>query len=688
MKNRGLTLAVWLIAVYAVCCAFVSVRVLDMSNVSGKTHSVQVSGSSGVASGAEVIDALNQFAAATGTTIAKEVADLDEPGLRHLYLVLGDPAAREADWLVDGYPWFSPDARTDIHEMGELRDVVAPGTYVVFGGEQTAQGLANQFDDLGFDEVVVGQVPDLGEFIAMSAQEPIGISTVAVMLLVGFLVATSMVAGVKGYSVQRLHGAMGLTMLWRDLRRLAPSGVLSVVIVGVSAALFLARYNGLHQWHLFATVSVGIYVCLASMVAVSYLVACGLIFRVPVLEGIKGRVPWRGAVTAVYLVRAPALVLVISGLAGVLASGAAILDYLPARGAWSEAGRGVTVAFGGSVPVSESERYFADAGEWIRDRELAGDVILALPTRLPDEVGGSAIIVNDAYLARHPVLGEDGTAVEGPADGSVVVLLPADRSPDVETVTMQVHQVLQGFADYRPSSEEPRSPRLDVVVQSIPTGQQVFTYVTDPAVAPYPTFLTSPVVVVVNARTEIVAADDYASFASQGRLIFEDIESAQRTIPHHLDRDFVDGYRLVAQDAAAEYSNLVEALRMSAANAAISLFLLVSTALTLGQLYTRSRGAELFVQYVHGWSFNQMHRKVLRTEMLLGAAVLSWSIVHFTNAQAGRSDPGVRPNGILELVASGYVLAAVLVVTNGVLVMSVIAVLTRRMVRTRTDGEI
>ncbi|MNW66656.1 hypothetical protein D3C74_451470 [compost metagenome] len=62
--------------------------------------------------------------------------------------------------------------------------------------------------------------------------------------------------------------------------------------------------------------------------------------------------------------------------------------------------------------------------------------------------------------------------------------------------------------------------------------------------------------------------------------------------------------------------------------------------------------------------------------------------MHFTNARAGRSDPGVRPNGILELVTSGYVLAAVLVVTNVVLVMSVIAVLTRRMVRTRTDGEI
>lgn len=688
MKNRGLMLAVWVIAVFSVCCAFISVRVIDMSNVSGKTHSVQVSASAEGASGVEVLDAVTELANVTGTTIAKEVADLDDSGLRHLYLAIGDPAAPEAAWLVNGYPWFSPDVRTEAHEMGELREVVPPGTYVVFGGERTAEDLVELFHDLGYGEAVVGTVPGFGEYVAYAAQDPVGVSYVSVMLLVGFLVATSVVAGVSGYSVQRLHGAARATMVWRDLRLVALPVALSMVTVGVLSTMFLSKYNDLHQWQLFSAIAAGTYASLVAVVALAYLVAFALISRAPILDGIKGRVPWRGAATAVYLVRAPALVIVISSLAGVLGNAAAILDYLPTRSTWADAGSGVTVAFGGSAPVSDMDSHFAEAGEWIRDREVAGDVVLALPTSLADGQGDSAIIVNDAYLARHSVLDEKGVPVGAVAEGAVAVLLPADRSSDSDAVVAEVRRVLQRSANYSPASEQPRTASTNVAVQMIQPGQQVFTYVADPDAAPYPTFLRSPVVIVVNGDTEIIAADDYASYASQGRLIFKDIESAQQTIPPDLARDFVDGYRFVAQDAAEEYSRLTEALKMSVANAMISLVLLVITALTLGQLYTRSRGTELLVQYLHGWAFDQMHRRVLRAEGIFGAAVLAWSVMTFINVQKRRSDAGAGLTGVSDPLAWGYLIAFLLVVASVVLVMSVIAVLTRRMVRSRTDEEI
>lgn len=688
MKSRGLTLVAWVIAVSAVCFSFAVVRLVDMSNVLGKTHSVQVFSSSEGVSSVEVLTAVSRLAEQSGATIAKEVADLEDPDLRHLYMALGGASAPEASWLTHGYPWFSPDAPTRVHAFDELRDIDPSGTYVVFGGERAAENVAALFRGVGFEEVLVGEAPGSWGLVAYFAQDPIGVSYVAVSLLVGFLVATSVVSGVKSYGVQRLHGAGRFTILGRDARGAVLPWLTSMVVIGLASAVLLANYNDLHQWRRFVAFSGAIYLSLVVVAVIAYLAGLALVAQASVLESIKGRVPWRGALTAVYLVRAPVLLIMVASLGGVLSSGAAVRDYLPTRDAWADAAGGATIAFGGSASVSEMDRYFLEAGEWIRDRELAGDVILALPTRLSGDTRSGAIVVNDAYLSRHTVLDAQGARVGHAPVDSVLVLLPADRESESESVRREVDRLLQGLADHRPTAEQARSPNLDVVVQFAQPDQQVFTYVADPQNAPYPTFLSSPVVVVVNARTEIIAADDYASYASQGRLIFESTEAAQETAPPRLAQDFIDGYRLVAQSAADEHSKLVEAMRVSIVNAVMSFVVLVVTALTLGQLYTRSRGSRLLVQYLHGWPFGQMHRTVLRTELVFGFAVLAWAIVTFADWRDGRSEPGAKASALADPLVWGPMIATCLILASALLVVSTIALLTRRLVRTGTDKEL
>jgi hypothetical protein len=104
----------------------------------------------GTSDSARVAETVERVAAEQGVAIGFTAPDVRTPeSLSHLYLAVGDPDSRYADWLTEGYPSFNPATELRVHPVEALAEHGPRGYYLVFGPPENARVLTDALAEHG-----------------------------------------------------------------------------------------------------------------------------------------------------------------------------------------------------------------------------------------------------------------------------------------------------------------------------------------------------------------------------------------------------------------------------------------------------------------------------------------------------------------------------------------------------------
>ncbi|MFT4218075.1 MAG: hypothetical protein QM619_12965, partial [Micropruina sp.] len=567
----------------------------------------------------QVVAAVQQVAKDHGVAIGRSIDDIREPGrLRYLYLAVGDQAATQSAWLRYGYPSFTQDIRTTVRPFHDLVATDARGYYLVFGNHFVSEVVMERFRDLGF-EVKSRAYYDASSIIRWLGNQPLGLSVLVSGLLVALLITASVIAAVKSYAVQRLHGANYANLLIRDLRWVLRFATLTLVAVTIIAIITLGLYNQYNQWLPFAILTACTLCGLIGVAILTHAIALAIARGMPILESLKGRIPARWATLGVYLVRLPAMALAVGS---VILSALAVNQlsaYQESRDMWRTAGEAVYINFNPSMTSNETDEMSIRTGEWLATEETAGRMILAYQDRFERLIGGPAgdlLIVNDNYLKAQDIRNADGQRILDVGGDHILIVLPPSLAAQEELAI----RATQEWAD----STAGRPDAVSIVTTNGASGLRAFTY-GNPVVHDQNALLNEPTILVVNAAASVIDADTYTAFASQGGVVLEDMSQAVAGAATAGISPFILGFRPAAQDAAAMYGDLIRELRIHAFNVAAALGVLLATAVGLTEIYTRKNAQRTFARFISGWRFARSHIVILAGELALACLTLGWS---------------------------------------------------------------
>ncbi|MFE7504346.1 hypothetical protein [Promicromonospora sp. NPDC057488] len=617
MRNAGLRLAVLVCLGFAMFGAFMVTSALDEAGPQGATE-VTVSGPT-VTTGSVGLPALvDAVARDSGANVVREVADLRDPSRRHLYLAVGDVHAPGARWVDDGYPWFSRAVSTEVHPVAELEGHDPRGRYYVYGDADDVESLVRAFTELRYDVDTTSRRAPVAAVVDWFVAGPVGSATLVVALLVVLLVSGGVMSGTKAYAVQRLHGGELRTAIGRDVRSLALFTAAALLVVSGAAVVALQAYNGLHQVGRFAQAAGTVFVAMLLLAAVVYAATLRLVWGTRLLDAIKGRLGFRVAAPVAYLVRVPGLVLAVVIVGSLFSAIGAADTAADARRALDGAGDAATIHFDGLAAPEEQDRLAAATGAWLKREDSAGRALLAVPTALadPDATRPDSLFVNNAYLARNPMVDDEGREVTRAPDGTVLVLLPDDQ----DVSHQEVRTWLGAWAAMNPGHTD----RIEF--RSVAAGQSHFLYQAEPDDLRSPLHLDDVMVVVANPDTGMISDDDYMAYASQGRVLMTDMDDAIARTPAELMGVFVAAYVPVAQAAADFYASQVELARIQLVSLVVALVVLLTTAVGLAQIHVRANASEILVRYLHGWTFVGTHRRLLVAEAVTAVGALVWAV--------------------------------------------------------------
>lgn len=680
MKSNGIRLAYIIAVVYAFLGSFLFLRGLDNAGVLGADTLVHVSGVQTVPS-QEVVEAVKKIAHDHSVVIGRTIDDLQEPGAhRHLYLAVGDPHGRAANWLNDGYPAFSQDTRTDVHPLQDLASTDARGYYIVFGDEAATQSLVNTLRHLGF-ETSSRAYYETGNIVRWVGNQPLGLSLPVAALLVALLIAASVITGVKNYAVQRLHGASYWHMLGRDFRwvtRFAAGALASALVV---SAIGLGSYNRFNQWQAFATVTGCVFLGLIGIAILTHAIALVIARGMPILESLKGRVPARWATVGIYVVRLPAVALAVGSI--ILASLAVnqFFAYQASRDAWRTAGDTVYVNFNPSMSANETDAMSIRVGQWLAKAESEQKMILAYQERFERLTNGPAadvLLVNDNYLRAQDIRNAEGQRIQDIGDAQLLVVVPMRLASEKD-------QVVRATQDWVDSVSDRDSPVPVETVTGAP-GQRIFTY-GNPVVNDQKALIDEPILLVINTGTKVIDADTYTAFASQGGVVLSNLNWAHHSAETHGVSSFIVGFRLTAQDAASKYGELVRDLRVHVFNVFAALGVLLATAIGLAEIYTRKNAQRTFAMFISGWRFTQSHIVIAGGELLLGLLIIGWSVSQTLPFILSSNTDSATPPSTTEIFLLGGwqpVILTGLAVTNFAFFLLALHRKTRQLILTRS----
>lgn len=429
VRNLSLRLAIAVVTLYAAATAFVVVKAMDEATLPGSVRLV-VTGSETTTGGIGLPALQDAVATEAQAVVVRQVNDLYDRSVRHLFVSQGTTGQKEARWLADGYPGFSQAVSNVVHPSEELSAVDPRGVYFVFGEPTVEAIVAARFRELGYDVEVSSTALTLGTGTTYVFQI-LGGPTFAVFLLTALLIAIGAASGTKKYATLRLHGLRESAAVWRDLRELRTSAALVISATGVASGVGLWAYNGLHQADRFLRLFGVVLLAGLAVVLVVHILTVHLVWGGRVLDGIKGRLSVRVAAPVAYLVRAPGLILAVTLLATSSAAAGSAADAAGARDDLALAGSAAKVHFEGQVSPDDMDRLAADSGAWLKGEAAAGRALLVLPLAHDDGSGPApdVLVVNDAYLERNPVLDSAGERVLHGPPASVLLLVP-DGAPD------------------------------------------------------------------------------------------------------------------------------------------------------------------------------------------------------------------------------------------------------------------
>ncbi|KOX24102.1 hypothetical protein [Nocardiopsis sp. NRRL B-16309] len=581
--------------------------------------------------------------------VARDASDLAMQ--THVYLAAPDPDSREARWLTDGYPSFNPGYTVDVHPLEEFADIGPNGYYFVFGApESAAAALEEALGVHGLSTAPGSTATELWHFFA--GGHMLNLAVIA-LLVVASATAAGVLLASRDYAVLRLNGHSYGRILLADLAGIGRLWALLLPAATVAVLALLGLYNGWDQLWFFTRIALTCAALLAAAAVAVHALTLSLVHATAILPALRGRVPVRGTLAALYLVRVPVLVLALTLIGTVVSTAQTVRDQAVALELFTEHGDTSHLSLSphyGWVDEDDFAALDATVGPWLRETDRRGEMVLAIrlspeewsrPTA--DAPDGEALVVNDTYLAEQRVTAPDGSRY-GPDDG-VRVLLPESRAADEDAVTEHV----RGWLDMVSGDADP--PPVSVLPSA--DGQTLFTYgsrSTGPS--PFLPQVTDPVVVAL-PNGGVLSDTSYANHLTSRATVFPDpsvpmafraenpdaaryiiaVETLTTTARHDLDV-----HRTILR---SELFNLV----------GVGAVLMV-TAIGACLVYVRTRAQHIFVRHISGWTFAATHRRLLLAEAGIAAAFAGWATVDTFAALAAQNDPtGYTPPG--QALATG-----------------------------------
>lgn len=449
----------------------------------------------------------------------------------------------------------------------------------------------------------------------------VGATTIVVLLLLTMLVGVSVTSNVKFYSILKLNGmskSQSILVVYRSMAAFTAS-IFAPCIVAGSIGLFY--YNQLSQFAV-AVRNFGIIVIAGLMfIFLCHAITVNLVWSTNVLAGIKGRFGFRVAVPAAYLIRVPGLLLAISLVTSSFMTAHQVLASQQTLKDLSHAGHVASLLFDGNKSSEEVRGHAASSGEWLKEQDDRGKLIVAISTAIGDTSSESpnALIVNNTYLHENKILNRHGEIIADAPAGGAKILVPDGQ-----------HVARDEFID--------GSLPANVSFEAINSGQKHLLYEPRPSGNHRPAELANVPVVVYGPGAELFNDDDFTAYASQGRILAKDYTAASEDTPKQLLGSWIAAYIPVAQTAADNYATSMMELRLNVANSLIALLVLLSTAVGLAQIHVRGNAKTILVRYLHGWSFFDSHRWLVISELALIGVALVWaaasSVYSYVNAMA------------------------------------------------------
>jgi hypothetical protein len=629
MLHRGIKFVHAAVLAFSAVLAFLFVRGLDEDGVLGNSALIWVFDSDDSVSGAQVARTIASFSADHRVTVAREVPDMRDPdGHRHLYLAPGNRQSGAGSWLDKGYPEFSRHYTTDVHPIAEIGQRDPRGEYYVFGSPAAADELVAELADLGLRAGVTHPLSYTTLAVAFTGGV-LGWSFWVVALAAVTMTGASVLLSAKAYGVLRLQGMSFADLLVRDLRQLAASWSAAAGAVAAGTLAFLGFYNGLAWLGMFAGMAAGLAGLFILLVLAAHAAVLALTFKVDELRALKGELPARAASISVYLVRIPALLLALGIAMDVATAGQDVQVRQENRKVYAEAGDAVTIRLNGSLP-SETDQVIKEVGPWLRRADREGKVILAgrrdlqslaQDSHLPP---GEVLVVNDAFLAKQPVLNPRGrryTPVsqdgKAPDTHPVRLIIPESLGRQTAAIAAAIPEVL--------SSKFNRRTQLETLPAK--SGQRIFAYnpgnqVYNAAHNPKEdrSLVRDPVLVVVPNGSTFLSDDGYTAFATQEGVVFPDpadVLGAIKADGANKLQTYVTAMRPVGQNSALKLRDAVNEFRVQLFNLLLAVAVLLIAGVGVCIIYSRKNAQAIFVRHISGWRYTLTHRFVLSVEVAL-----------------------------------------------------------------------
>ncbi|WP_049570451.1 bacteriocin-associated integral membrane family protein [Nocardiopsis sp. SBT366] len=678
MPNRTLSFAYTACVAFAALLAFLLAATAEQTvHVLDDPHLVWITESDGTHDTDEVARSVQEVADAHDAAIGYSVLDVHTPSsLAHLYLAVSDPGSRYGRWLDEGYPSFSRSFAVLTHPISEFGDVGPHGYYLVFGAPEAAPALREALAEHGLSEAPGMQRTQLWHFLASGHL----LHLVAVAMLT---TVTATGAGVlldsRDHAVRRLQGHSYGRLLAGELLGVLRLWALVLPVSAVAVLGLLGVHNGGNQIGFYSLLALVFLAALTLACLLTHAVFLALVGATGILPALRGRLPVRGTVAAVYLVRVPALALTLVLL------GSVVTTAREAR----EQGLGVEVhdAYGQTSRPALSANYgWADdqavddtLGPWLRRTDADADLVLAAqmhPSEIVPSVPGSpavldnpVLLVNDTYLDEEEVLSPTGRPY-GSA-GTVRVLLPSSASGHSGAL-------VEGVTGWLGVNGAP-GEGFDVRVLPAADEQTLFTYGAEERLGGTLPLLYEPVLIVL-PNGAVLSDNSYVNHMSARQTVFPDpgVVEAFRARSPEASR-YVSMVETLGTSARRAHALTVNALHTETFNLVGAGAVLLLTAMAACVVHARTRDQEIFARHISGWGFLATHRRLLTVEAALALAFVGWAVVHTAARLSAPDDPARPPTDQASwaepLHAAGIALAS-LTLTLGVL-----AFLHRRVVR-------
>lgn len=259
---------------------------------------------------------------------------------------------------------------------------------------------------------------------------------------------------------------------------------------------------------------------------------------------------------------------------------------------------------------------------------------------------GDVLIVNSAYLARQKVRDSSGRRIDAVPDGKVLLVIPEGRMGERESIEETVYsylhphwvttQLLRAWgrdadahvdADGHSEFDDQAGP--DITVAAGLQGQTVFDYQFS-GMSAYSDFehvkgptVTDPIVIAMDASCGVQNLYyDYSVYANASSILYPDPDRTWGELTALGLDSIVVSLRTPTDALHADVASCERTLCVELLAFALAVTVLAASGIALAQTHVRGRAQEVFVEYVHGWSFPRIHRLLIACEAGLFTVIL------------------------------------------------------------------